>query len=144
MRRLLKTDEIPKALAKGKRGKCIVFAGVKYKFYLDKFDTLKHPRISEVGSNRGKNRANNANIIEDYTKINAERKKRYEEERRKMHKISEALANGEYSSLIEEAEPTIRDALESLDSMVASFQQLYDNLLQLLVINPRIDNTGVN
>ncbi len=53
-------------------------------------------------------------------------------------------ANGEYSSLIEEAEPTIRDALESLDSMVASFQQLYDNLLQLLVINPRIDNTGVN
>ena len=53
-------------------------------------------------------------------------------------------ATGEYASLIEEAEPTIRDALESLDSMVASFQQLYDNLLQLLVINPRIDNTGVN
>ncbi len=53
-------------------------------------------------------------------------------------------ANGEYSSLIEEAESTVRDALESLDSMVSSFQQLYDNLLQLLVINPGIDNTKVN
>ena len=127
-RRLLKTDEIPKALAKGKRGKCIVFAGVKYKFYLDKFDTLKHPRISEVGSNRGKNRANNANIIEDYTKINAERKKRYEEERRKMHKISEALANGEYSksTSFEQNQAIdnfkkLKDLFESSNSTMMSF-----------------------
>ena len=129
-RRLLKTDEIPKALAKGKRGKCIVFAGVKYPFYLDKFDTLNHPRINEIGSNKGKNRVNNANIIEDYTKINAERKKRYEEERRKMHKISDALDNGEYSDPItfeqnqaEENYKKLKELFESGNGTFMSFNE---------------------
>ena len=101
-RRLLRADEIPRALAKrGKgNGKCIVFAGKKYQFFLDKFDTLNHPRINEVGSDRGKNKVNNANIIEDYTVINAERKKRYEEERRKMHQISNAIETGNFNEPI--------------------------------------------
>lgn len=53
-------------------------------------------------------------------------------------------AVGEYTSLIEEAEPTVRDALDSLDSMIVSFQRLYDSLYQLLEVNTKIDNTGMN
>ena len=55
--------------------------------------------------------------------------------------ISEA--SGEYESLIEEAEPTVREALASLDSMIDSFQRLYDNLHKLLEVNSKINNTGI-
>lgn len=50
----------------------------------------------------------------------------------------------EYASLIKEAEPTVRDALDNLDSMIDSFQQLYDGLYQLLEVNSKIDNTGMH
>lgn len=53
-------------------------------------------------------------------------------------------ASGEYESLIEDAEPTVREALDSLDSMIESFQRLYDSLHQLLELNSKIDNTGMN
>ena len=53
-------------------------------------------------------------------------------------------AFGEYASLIEEAEPTVRSALDSLDSIIVSFQRLYDSLHQLLEVNTKIDNTGIN
>ena len=53
-------------------------------------------------------------------------------------------ASGEYESLIEDAEPTVREALDSLDSMIESFQRLYDSLHQLLEVNSKIDNTGMN
>ena len=53
-------------------------------------------------------------------------------------------ASGEYESLIEDAEPTVREALDSLDSMIESFQRLYDSLHQLLEVNSKSDNTGMN
>ena len=53
-------------------------------------------------------------------------------------------ASGEYESLIEDAEPTVREALDSLDSMIESFQRLYDSLHQLLEVNSKIDNTWMN
>ena len=53
-------------------------------------------------------------------------------------------ATGEYTNLIEEAEPTVREALDILDSMIVSFQRLCGSLYQLLEVNSRIDNTGLN
>ena len=52
-------------------------------------------------------------------------------------------ASWEYSNLIEEAEPTVRDALDMLDSMVSSFERLNTSLYQLLEVNSKIDNTGI-
>lgn len=49
----------------------------------------------------------------------------------------------EYGELIKDAEQTVRDALDSLTSMIQYFKELYANLHQLLEINSEIDNTGV-
>ena len=49
----------------------------------------------------------------------------------------------EYEELIKGSEQTVRDALDSLDSMIKYFEQLNINLHQLLEVNPKIDNTGV-
>lgn len=52
-------------------------------------------------------------------------------------------AADEYKKLIECSEQTVRDALDSLDSMIGYFEQLKENLYHLLEVNSRIDNTGV-
>lgn len=62
-RDLLAPDEISRALKKGKRGKCIVFVDEFNPFFLDKFDTLKHPKIAEVGSSFKKDWHNNSDIV---------------------------------------------------------------------------------
>ena len=56
--------------------------------------------------------------------------------------MSEAL--DEKEELIEEAEQTIRDAIKNLDSMIQYFEELNTNLYQLLEVNSKIDNTGIN
>lgn len=53
-------------------------------------------------------------------------------------------ANSDYSSLIDDAEPTIKEILESLDSMQKFYQEMHDSLYCLLKLNlSEIDNTGV-
>lgn len=49
----------------------------------------------------------------------------------------------EYEELIKGSEQTVRNALDSLDSMVQYFEQLNTSLHQLLEVNLKIDNTGV-
>ena len=53
-------------------------------------------------------------------------------------------ANEKYQSLVEDAEESVRDTLEHLDRMIEYFNQMEERLLQLLEINPKIDNTGIN
>lgn len=55
--------------------------------------------------------------------------------------MNEAAA--EYGELIETSEQTVRNALESLDSIIQYFEQLNTSLHQLLEINSKIDNTGL-
>lgn len=95
-RRLLKADEIPKALGKKHDGKCIIFAGTSNPFYLDKYKTQKHPRYKEIGG-RGKNSANNADIVKDYTLINQQRKEKYTTERINSHRVSDKVETGDYA-----------------------------------------------
>jgi hypothetical protein len=52
-------------------------------------------------------------------------------------------AAGEYEEIIKDSEQTVRDAIDSLDSMVQYFEQLKTSLYRLLEFNRRIDNTGV-
>lgn len=49
----------------------------------------------------------------------------------------------EYEELIENSEQAVRDALDSLDSMIRYFEQLNTSLHQMLEVNSKIDNTGV-
>lgn len=127
-RRLLKPDEIPKALKKGSRGKCIVFVDEYNPFFLDKFDTMKHPKIDEIGSFKGKNQVNNANLTADFSAINEKRKKEYEENRKKAHMISDALEKGDYEQPVtfeknraEENKEKLRKLFESSTSTLISF-----------------------
>ena len=95
-RDLLAPDEISRALKKGKNGKCIVFVDEYNPFFLDKFNTLKHPLISKVGSSFKKDWANNSDITIDFAGIKEERMKRYAEVQKKAHLISDALEKGNY------------------------------------------------
>lgn len=52
-------------------------------------------------------------------------------------------ANGDYSTLIEEAEPTIKEILESLEMMQDYYRKMHNTLYSLLQLNSVIDNTGV-
>ncbi|NDO18966.1 hypothetical protein FMM68_04775 [Lachnospiraceae bacterium MD329] len=52
-------------------------------------------------------------------------------------------ATEEYEELIKVSEQTVREALDSLDSMIRYFEQLNTSLHQLLEVNSKIDNTGV-
>ena len=96
-RDLLAPDEISRALKKGKNGKCIVFVDEYNPFFLDKFNTLKHPLISKVGSSFKKDWANNSDITIDFAGIKEERMKRYAEVQKKAHLISNALEKGNYA-----------------------------------------------
>ena len=95
-RDLLAPDEISRALKKGKNGKCIVFVDESNPFFLDKFNTLKHPLISKVGKKKKKDWANNSDITVDFAGIKEERMKRYAEVQKKAHLISDALEKGNY------------------------------------------------
>lgn len=127
-RRLLKPDEIPKALKKGSRGKCIVFVDEYNPFFLDKFDTLKHPKIDEIGSFKGKNQVNNANLTADFSAVNEKRKKEYAENRKKAHQISNAIMSGDYdeNTTYEEnqemfTKEKLRQIFDSNDSELVTF-----------------------
>ena len=76
-------------------------------------------------------------IIEDYGMEAYDEKFDYYAEKA-MNEAAE-----EYEELIEGSEQTVRDALDSLDSMIQYFEQLDTSLHQLLEVNSEIDNTGV-
>ena len=127
-RDLLAPDEISRALKKGKNGKCIVFVDEYNPFFLDKFDTLKHPLIGKVGSSFKKDWANNSDITEDFTSVKEERAKRYAEIQKKAHLISDALEKGDYSQLMtfeesreEENKRKLKDLFNSSNSTMMSF-----------------------
>lgn len=53
-------------------------------------------------------------------------------------------ANSDYSNLIDDAEPTIKEILESLDLIHKYYEEIHDSLYGLLKLNLReIDNTGL-
>lgn len=116
-RDLLAPDEISRALKKGKNGKCIVFVDEFNPFFLDKFNTLKHQKISEVGSSFKKDRHNNSDINVDYTEVKNEREKRYAEQQKKTHQLANALATGNYDSTVSTEETREDEVMKKLEKM---------------------------
>ena len=72
-RPLLKPNEIAIAIAEkpsnNNIGSCIVFAKGYYPFFLTKYDLSKHKDFNEIGSFKGENQKNNANIYTDYEEL---------------------------------------------------------------------------
>ncbi|MDR0196655.1 MAG: hypothetical protein LBI36_00335, partial [Oscillospiraceae bacterium] len=71
-RDLVTVDELPiimKAKGKSKKygGYCILFVDEYRPFFVLKHHTLKHPRMSEVGSSFPQNRHNNTDIEKEYS-----------------------------------------------------------------------------
>lgn len=108
-RELLRPNEIPKALKRGKNGRCIVFVDEFYPFMLDKFNTLRHPLIGEVGSDRGDAQKNNSDITVDYAKKHKERTEKYQKKMEEQHRLEReaeeaAIAQKEQEAMELEAE----------------------------------------
>ena len=116
-RDLLAPDEISRALKKGKNGKCIVLVNGFYPFFLDKFNTLKHPKISEVGSSFKKDWHNNSDITVDYAGVKEEREKRYAEQQKKTHQLANALATGNYDSTVSTEEAREDEVMKKLEEI---------------------------
>lgn len=130
-RDLLAPDEIPKALIKGKNGKCIVFVDEFPPFFLDKFDTLRHPLIGKFGSDRGTAQKNNSDITVDFARIKTDREKYYEEQQQKAHQISTAIMSGNYDEPLtfeenqkERNKAKLQEMFESSSNEMISFNDI--------------------
>lgn len=95
------------------------------------FDNLEDIAHYDVGYEANKKITNNYGMVA------------YDEELDYYAEKAMKEATEEYEELIKEAEQTVYDALEKLDAMITYFEQLNENLHQLLEINTRIDNTNV-
>ena len=114
-------------IQKGKNGKCIVFVDEYNPFFLDKFNTLEHPLIAQVGSSFKKDWANNSDITVDFASVNDERKKRYEKMQKLAKEISEKIENGGTQAVTfeesqaEENQRKLKELFESSTSELISF-----------------------
>lgn len=136
-RDLLAPDEISRALKKGKNGKCIVLVNGFYPFFLDKFNTLKHPKISEVGSSFKKDWHNNSDITVDYAGVKAEREKRYAEQQKKTHQLANALATGNYDSTV-----STEDTRE--DEVMKKLEEIFMGSEDIMYFNSAMIDPNIN
>lgn len=94
-RPLLKPDEIPIALeAKPENnnlGSCIVFVKGFRPFFLTKYDLTKHQFFNEIGSFKGENQKNNANIYADYEEVRQQHIEAYTAEKKDKTQVTDAL-----------------------------------------------------
>ncbi len=89
-RDLLSADEIPKAIKpKGKSrkygGSCIVFVDEHYPFFIQKYDTMKHPLFPTMGSPYPSGVPNITDIREKYGYVKLERAKLYQQKMAEAH-----------------------------------------------------------
>ena len=100
-RDLLTTDEVSKAVQKGKNGKAIIFVDTFYPFFVDKFDLAKHKKFAEIGSDRNEKQAvNNANLENDYAPLYQKRLKEYNEREERLGMLSAMINSGEYDKTL--------------------------------------------
>lgn len=120
-RDLLTTDEVSKAVQKGKNGKAIIFVDTLYPFFVDKFDLSKHKRYKEIGSDRNPKQAeNNANLTKDYTKIYKKREVEYEKMKEKSKQLSAKINSGQYNEPVTTEEKQEEENRKRLDIFIKS------------------------
>ena len=127
-RDLLMPNEIPKALKRGKYGKCIVFIDEFNPFFLDKFDTLQHPLIGEVGSSFPKDAKNNSDITVDFAHVKDEKKRRYEEQQAKSRLLAEAIEASLHSA--EEEKKSDEDLHEQFNALSQDLQSYNGDVIE--------------
>ena len=71
----------------------IVFVKGYYPFFLTKFDLSKHKDFNEIGSYKGENQKNNANIYTDYEELRRQHIEAYRAEKKDKTQVSDALRN---------------------------------------------------
>lgn len=141
-RPLLYPDEIPKAIksrGKSKRkygGKCFVWVGMNDPFYLDKFDTLSHPRIRECGSKY------DTRLCSDITKVYAD----IYEQRKQAYLDKQAKRADELESLFDDAAPPepepVVEEVQPSDEEIEEFEdEVEDEEMQ---VNLDFINIGVS
>lgn len=122
-RPILYPEEIPKAV-RGNRetrkkygGKCFIWVGYNDPFFLNKFDTLNHPRIGECGSKYDTALCTDIRVI--YEKINEDRKRSYEKRKAERSKLDNDLFGDEQEeteqNISEIGEPSEPEAPEEYD-----------------------------
>ena len=115
-RPLLYPNEIKRAVKPRGRsrkygGKCIIFVGYNDPFYLDKYDTLSHPKISECGSKFNTDLCSDIRVV--YADIYENRKQTYELKKKKEAEKMDEMFNdntnsdgeGEITEIGEEIDP---------------------------------------
>lgn len=135
-RELLMPDEIPRALKKGKNGRCIVFVDEFNPFMLGKFDTLHHPLIGEVGSSFPKDAHNNTDITVIYADKHSARAEKYQKEMDERHALEKAAEEEAKKKQLEEkvtAEEAVNveaaDEWDKMEADVESFNTDEDDTL---------------
>jgi len=103
-RDLLTLDEVPRALkGKGKDrkygGNAIVFIDEEKPFFINKFDTKKHPAFPKMGSTFKTGLPNNTYIMEQYAELGKERKANYKEELDLFNQVLKEKAEKELETL---------------------------------------------
>ena len=92
---MLKPEEIDIALmpkpSNNHIGSCIVKVKGLPAFFLTKYDLSKHKYFNEIGSYKGENQKNNANIYTDYEELRQKHIEAYTSEKKDETQVSDAL-----------------------------------------------------
>ena len=122
-RPLLKPNEIALAIAErpsnNNIGSCIVFVKGFYPFFLTKYDLSKHQAFNEIGSFKGENQKNNANIYADYEELKEQHMKAYKDEKADKHQVS-----GKFKDVPQTGLTTDQQREEDLDAFC---KELFEN-----------------
>ena len=122
-RPLLKPNEIALAIAErpsnNNIGSCIVFVKGFYPFFLTKYDLSKHQAFNEIGSFKGENQKNNANIYADYEELKEQHIKAYKDEKADKHQVS-----GTFKDVPQTGLTTDQQREEDLDAFC---KELFEN-----------------
>ena len=138
-RPLLKPNEIALALApkpaNNNIGSCIVIVKGFYAFFLTKFDLSKHKLFGEIGSYKGENQKNNANIYTDYEELRQKHIEAYNAEKRDEIQVADAVEKLPKTNVSTELQKQVdldeyyRSVFQENDSDVVPFNyaELSDN-----------------
>lgn len=136
-RPLLYPNEIKRAVKpRGKSrkygGKCIIFVGYNDPFYLDKYDTLSHPKISECGSKFNTELCSDIKVV--YADIYETRKQAYELKKKKEAEKMNAMFNDDTNSDEEEEITEIGEEIDP-EEVIDEYSDDFDS-----DINPDFEN----
>ena len=136
-RPLLKPDEVDIALmpkpSNNHIGSCIVKVKGLHPFFLTKYDLSKHKLFNEIGSFKGENQKNNADIYADYKELRQKHIDDYTAEKKDKTQVSDALKEIEDTGKTfdqqkeEDIQAYLKDLFESTDSEIVSVNDPSDN-----------------